>query len=130
MTALDEYQRLEAPAVWRTSPEDRLEVFVSVGNASLIIYTFKDEPLAHWSLGAMERANPGEMPAVYHPAGDPSETLEFGESETMMVAAIERLQAAIERGPSSGLGGLRWMILIALVIAVGVVGYWYLGSRY
>ena len=70
MTVLDEYQRLEAPAVWRTSPEDRLEVLVSVGNASLITYTFKDEPLAHWSLGAMERANPDQMPAVYHPAGE------------------------------------------------------------
>ena len=129
MTALDEYQRLEAPAVWRTSPEDRQEVFVSVGDTSLIIYTFKDntdEPLGHWSLGAMERANPGEMPAVYHPAGDPSETLEFGESETMMVAAIERLQAAIERGPSSGLGGLRRLMLIGLLIATGVAGYLYL----
>ena len=114
--------------MWRTSTGDRLEVFVSVGNASLIIYTFKDEALAHWSLGAMERANPGEMPAVYHPAEDPSETLEFGESETEMVVAIERLQAAIERGPSSGFGGLRWTALIALAIALGLMGYWYLGS--
>ena len=131
MTALDEYQRLEAPAVWRTSPEDRQEVFVSVGDTSLIIYTFKDntdEPLGHWSLGAMERANPGEMPAVYHPAGDPSETLEFGESETMMVAAIERLQAAIEHGPSSGLGGLRRMMLIGLLITAVALGYWYMGA--
>ena len=130
MTALDEYKRLEAPAVWCSLPDVRQEVFVSLGNASLMIYTFKDEPLGHWSLGAIERANPGEMPAVYHPLGDPNETLEFGESETMMVAAIERLQAAIERGPSSGLGGLRRVILIALVIASGAVGYWYFGETW
>ena len=127
MTALDEYQRLEAPAMWCSLPDVRLEVFVSIGNASLVIYTFKDEPLGHWSLGAIERANPGEMPAVYHPLGDPNETLEFGESETEMVAAIERLQAAIERGPSSGFGGLRRMMLVALVIAAGAAGYWYTG---
>ena len=40
-----------------------------------------------------------------------------------MVAAIERLQAVIERGPSSGLGRLWRVMLIALVVALGLVGY-------
>ena len=37
------------------------------------------------------------MPAVFHPDGDPDETLELGESETEMVEAIEKLRQVIER---------------------------------
>lgn len=98
MTALREYQRLEASGLWRATPEDqRREVIVSVGEATLTISDMNDRALTHWSLAAVERKNPGHFPAIYYPDGDPGETLELAEGETAMIEAIERLRAAITR---------------------------------
>jgi len=98
MTALREYQRLEASGLWRPGPdEQRREVIVSIGEATLTISDMNDRALTHWSLAAVERHNPGARPAIYHPDGDPGETLELGPDETAMIDAIERLRAAIAR---------------------------------
>lgn len=98
MTALREYQRLEASGLWRRSPEDqRREVIVSVGEATLTITDLNDRALTHWSLAAVMRQNPGVLPAVYHPDGDPGETLELADGEDAMIEAIERVRAAILR---------------------------------
>ena len=98
MTALKKYARLEATGLWRARPEEqRREVIVSVGNTTLIIADSKDRPLAHWSLAAIARANPGEFPALYHPDGDAQESLEFTEGEAEMVKAIEKLRRVIDR---------------------------------
>ncbi len=98
MTALEEYQRLEASGLWRASPDaQRNEVIVSIGDATLVITDLRERPLAHWSLPAVERLNPGQNPAMYHPDGDPGETLELSENEKEMVAAIEKLRTAVER---------------------------------
>ena len=98
MTALSKYQRLEASALWRDSMSgQRRNVIVSLGDASLVITDKNERPLTHWSLAAVRRANPGAMPAVFHPDGDPDETLELDESETEMIEAIEKLRQVIER---------------------------------
>lgn len=98
MTALREFQRLEAAALWRASPDaQRRDVIVSVGDATLTITDMSDRPLAHWSLAAVERANPGQFPALFHPDGDPGETLEIAQDETTMLDAIDRVRAAIDR---------------------------------
>lgn len=98
MTALREYERLEASGLWRRTPEDqRREVIVSIGEATLTIADMNDRALTHWSLAAVERKNPGAFPAIYHPDGDPGETLELAEDETAMIEAVERLRAAITR---------------------------------
>ncbi|GAA6200217.1 hypothetical protein [Aquicoccus sp. SU-CL01552] len=98
MTALREYERLEASGLWRPTPEEqRREIIVSIGEATLTITDLNDRALAHWSLAAVERKNPGDFPAIYHPDGDPGETLELAEDETAMIEAIERLRAAISR---------------------------------
>ncbi|MGD9862349.1 MAG: hypothetical protein AB7S99_03960 [Pseudodonghicola sp.] len=98
MTALREYQRLEASGLWRRSPEDqRREVIVSVGEATLTVTDLNDRALTHWSLAAVMRQNPGALPAVYHPDGDPGETLELADGEDAMIEAIERVRAAISR---------------------------------
>ncbi len=104
MTALREFQRLEAAGLWRASPDaQRRDVIVAVGDATLTITDMNDTPLAHWSLAAIERANPGQFPALFHPDGDPGETLEIAEDEVTMLDAIERVQAAIEhRRPHPG----------------------------
>ena len=102
MTALHEYQRLEARGLWRESAEaQRREVVVSLGDATLILTDASDRPLAHWSLAAVERLNPGETPALYSPDGLEDEVLELPEDETEMVSAIERVRRASP--PSAGM---------------------------
>lgn len=128
MTALREYERLEASGLWRPTPEEqRREVIVSVGEATLTISDMNDRALTHWSLAAVERKNPGTFPAIYHPDGDPGETLEMAEDETAMIEAIERLRAAITRArPRPGrlrlMGVLASVALVLLVLLVWLPG--------
>ncbi|MBD0864223.1 MAG: hypothetical protein GDA36_00745 [Rhodobacteraceae bacterium] len=98
MTALKQYQRLEATALWRPRPGEQLrEVIVSIGEATLIISDLQDRALTHWSLAAVGRQNPGQHPATYSPDGDRDEMLELDEDESEMIAAIEKLRQAVER---------------------------------
>lgn len=98
MTALKDYQRLEAAGLWRATPEaQRRDVVISIGDATLTITDMQDRPLAHWSLAAIHRHNPGQFPAIFHPDGDPGETLEVQEDETTMLDAIQQVQFAIDR---------------------------------
>ncbi|OIQ26904.1 MAG: hypothetical protein BM562_16020 [Alphaproteobacteria bacterium MedPE-SWcel] len=126
MTVLREFQRLEASGIWRPSPDDqRRDVIVSLGDATLTITDMQDRPLAHWSLAAVERANPGAFPAIYHPDGDPGETLELGEDEVTMLDAIQKVQAAILRArPHPGrlrlFGGLGVLVLAVILLGFGL----------
>ncbi|MFW8634146.1 hypothetical protein [Cribrihabitans pelagius] len=124
MTALKEFERLEAAGLWRADAEaQRRDVIISVGDATLTISDMNDRPLAHWSLAALERANPGEYPALFHPDGDPGETLEIGADETTMLEAIARVQAAIGRSrPRPGrLRALSGLGMLALFLALAVL---------
>jgi len=122
MTALTQYQRLEASGLWRPAPEaQRTEVIVSIGDATLVISDMQERALTHWSLAAVERANPGKRPAIYHPDGDPGETLELGESEKDMIAAIEKLRSGIRRRRPHP-GRLRLLILLAVLALVAMAG--------
>ncbi|SFD93438.1 hypothetical protein [Roseivivax sediminis] len=125
MTALHEYQRLEATGLWR--PErgaQRREVVVALGDATLTIKDFNDRVLAHWSLAAVTRAGPrGQDPTLYHPDGDPGETLELAAAETDMIEALERILRAVDRRrPRPGKlrvwlsGGIAAALLVAAVI--------------
>lgn len=125
MTALSKYQRLEAAGFWRPALEaQRADVVVSIGDATLTISDMQDRALAHWSLAAVERANPGQRPAIFHPDGDPGETLELGEDEAEMIRAIEKLRGAIARGRPHP-GRLRLVMLLASVaVLVGLGVFW------
>ncbi|MBF9035079.1 hypothetical protein HKCCE2091_12605 [Rhodobacterales bacterium HKCCE2091] len=127
MTALREYQRLEATALWRGRPdEQRREVMVSLGDATLVISTLSDTALSHWSLPAVERLNPGETPAVYAPSPDADETLEIAEPD--MVAAIEKLRGAIEQARPHP-GRLRHgLVALALAFLLGLGIFWLPGA--
>ncbi|MDJ0639612.1 MAG: hypothetical protein QNJ20_12300 [Paracoccaceae bacterium] len=126
MTVLKEYQRLEAEAIWRATPDaQRRDVVVSIGKATITIAAPNGTALTHWSLPAMIRLNPGETPALFGP-GDDVETLEIAEPE--MIAAIDRVLAAIQRRSTTTpwawrLG--RWGLLAAgLAAAI----YWLPGA--
>lgn len=116
MTALSEYQRLEAPGTWRPAPgAQRREVIVSVGEATLVMTDQSERALAHWSLAALERRNPGERPALYAPGPDATEDLEIADGD--MIDAIERVRRAVEKARPRP-GRLRARIALGVLVAV------------
>ncbi|WP_417249329.1 hypothetical protein [Celeribacter sp.] len=125
MTALTEYDRLEASALWRAAGESqRREVVVSIGDATLTISNLADQPLSHWSLPAIERINgTNERTAIYAPASDTDERLEV-EDETF-IAAIERIQHALERGRARP-GRLRNVIFGGIAVTCAALAIFWL----
>jgi len=129
MTALNQYDRLEASGLWRADPDDqRKEVIVSIGDATLVITDTRDRALAHWSLAAIVRTNPDGTPAIYCPDGDPGETLELGNDAQEMIAAIEKLHRAIERSRPRP-GRLRlYSVLASVLLVAALVVFWLPGA--
>jgi hypothetical protein len=95
MTALDKYQRLEGPGLWSGAVEaHRREVVVSFGEATLVILDNRSNAiLSHWSLPALTRLNPGEIPALYCPSGDTGEILEL--DDDTLIEAMEAVRNAV-----------------------------------
>lgn len=96
MTALTRYQRLECFGSWRESPAaESRDVVVSFGDASLILSDIQTSlALTHWSLPALERLNPGDLPARYSPDPSAGETLKI--DDDLMINAIEQVRRAID----------------------------------
>lgn len=96
MTALNQYERLEAPGIWRETPQSRRrDVIVSFGNATLVLTDPQSEtPLAHWSLPAVTRVNPGRHPARYSPGGANSDE-ELEVDDELMINAMEKVHRVI-----------------------------------
>ena len=123
MTALTEFSRLESGGLWRASPDNqRREVTVSLGNATLVILDSADRPLTHWSLPAVERMNAGERPALYTPAADGTETLEI--SDDLMISAMEKVRKTVNSrryrpGRLRNLG-----LLVTTAIMMGITVFW------
>ncbi|NND20155.1 MAG: hypothetical protein HKN98_16405 [Silicimonas sp.] len=116
MTVLAKYQRLEAEAIWRPDPEDqRRDVIVSIGDATLTIGAPNGTAISHWSLPAIERRNSGQRPALYTPGADTPETLEIADDE--MIDAIEAVLKAIHGKPGPT-GRLRALLIALPVLAV------------
>lgn len=124
MTALKEYEKLEAPGLWRETPEgQRREVYVGFGDTSLMIRDRNDEALAHWSLPAVRRLNPGEAPALYSPDPEGRETLEI--EDITMTDAIEKVRRAIDRRRPHP-GRLRLMIFAGITALVAALALFWL----
>ena len=123
MTAIDGLERLESPALWRPGAgQQRRDVYVAIGNAELVIQDSTGAALSHWSLPALVRRNPGETPALYGPAAADDEELEI--EETAMIAALDRVMAAVEKGRQLP-GALRRLILgLVAGFLVGVALIW------
>ena len=128
MTALRKYDRIEASALWRPAPgEQRREVIISMGDATLLISDMKDRPITHWSLAALDRVNPGKQPAIYSPDGDPGETLELAAGEDNMIEAIETLRRAVDKarphpGRVRSVGALTSAALVAALLLLWLPG--------
>jgi hypothetical protein len=116
MTALKKYQKLESSGLWRDAADaQRREVVVAFGEASLILSDPRTgNPLAHWSLPAVQRINPGALPALYAPdTGAAAETLEV--EDAIMVGAIETVRGAIDHARARP-GRLRSGVTAAAVV--------------
>ena len=116
MTVLAKYQRLETEGIWRPKPDaQRRDVIVSIGDATLTISTANGSALTHWSLPAIERLNPGEIPALYRPGEGSTEMLEL--TETEMISAVDKVLGALDRG-GSRFGGKKNLATIAVGVAI------------
>lgn len=126
MTALQKYERLEATGLWRETPDgQRREVVVSIGDATLVISDLNDTALTHWSLAAVERGPDKAQGAVFHPDGDPGETLELGAGDAEMIDAIETLRQAVAKARPRP-GRLRWLGAAVSVSAVAALAFLWL----
>ncbi len=123
MTALEQYQRLESPAIWHPSPQaQRRDVILSFGDATLVIADLRGRALAHWSLPAVERVNPGETPALFRPGPDAEEMVEI--DDEAMIDALMKVRRAIERRRPHP-GRLRHVLTAAAVAVVaGLMVFW------
>lgn len=119
MTALKQYQRLESLGVWRERPDaQRRDVIVKFGDASLVMSDRNERALAHWSLAAVTRTNPGQMPAIFTPDAEATETLEI--DDTTMIEAIEKVRQLINRRRPQP-GRLRSGLLATALAAVAAI---------
>lgn len=127
MTALDKYVRLESGALWRPNPEaQRRDVAISFGDATLVITDSAGRPLAHWSLPALERQNPGEMPAIYAPDTGADEIVEI--ADETMVEAIEEICAAMAKARPKP-GKLRhWVTSSLIAVTLALAIFWLPGA--
>lgn len=124
-TALNKYARLESTGLWRDRPEaQRREVIVAFREASLVLVDPRSETaLSHWSLPAVTRLNPGEMPAIYGPDETGSETLEVSDGD--MIRALETVQSVLESHRPKP-GRLRGVLLGAGTVLVAAAAVFWL----
>lgn len=127
MTALKEYARLESTGLWRPGPEDqRREVALSFGEATLVISDMAGRPITHWSLPAIRRLNGVNLPALYSPDPDGEETIEL--SDDLMIEAIDTIRQAVEQSKPRP-GRLRQITLWAgFAACIGLGIFWLPGA--
>lgn len=124
MTALQQYDRLEASGLWRPArDEQRRDVIVALGDATLTLTSPSGDVLTHWSIPAIMRSRAEGGGALYHPDGDPGETLELPPDEATMIDALDRVLRAVQRQRAQP-GKLRFVLLGgagALLLGLGLL---------
>lgn len=127
MTAVQEYQRLEAEGLYSSGPgAQRRDVVIALGDATLTIIDHRGSALAHWSLAAVERVNAGEEPALYAPGPGSPERLETENRE--MISAIQKVLTAVDRDRPHP-GRLRGrLLLLTLLVAIAFATLWLPGA--
>lgn len=127
MTAVKDFQRLEAAGLYMSDAgAQRRDVVAALGSATLTIIDHRNQVLAHWSLAAVERLNPGHRPALYAPGEDTPERLET--SDDTLIRAIEKVRSAVERDRPHP-GRLRGRLVLGLsALAVCLMVFWLPGA--
>lgn len=127
MTVLSKYERLECAGIWHPAPDaQRQDVFVSLGKATLVIKSANDTALAHWSLPAVNRINPGERPALYSPGADADELLELDDES--MIEAVRIVGRALSKARANPGRLRRGVFLVSAIALVGLSVWWLPGA--
>tara|TARA_R110002096_G_scaffold22170_6_gene71541 strand:+ start:12852 stop:13853 length:1002 start_codon:yes stop_codon:yes gene_type:complete len=123
MTAIKEFERLEALGLWReTSDAQRREVVISFGDTTLVLSDINNRPLTHWSLAAIENIGTADSGTIFTVDELGAETLEI--EDPTMIMAIGKIRAAIDASRPHP-GRLRWYIsAITLLLFVGFSLFW------
>ena len=78
MTALKKYTRLESTGLWFESPtSEPMEVLVSLGKSTVVLYDYEDTPLTHWSLATIKLISKTDLITVFSTTQDGLEKLEI-----------------------------------------------------
>lgn len=127
MTALTRYARLETTGLWRPDATgEAVEVAVSLGDATLVMTDFAGNPVAHWSLPAITRLNPGGQPARFAPDETGSESIEI--EDDLMVSAIETVRRHVARRHPGSRRLRRGVLAGMLLLAAGLALFWAPGA--
>ena len=129
MTALDDFDRLEAVGrLQRTPKESPKEVLVTFGEATLTMHELKssgDIPLAHWSLGAIEKLQNRDNLTIYRLSGNHGETLTI--DDATLRDALDKVLAE-RRPPKEEKRAHRSLWRPAVIIAGALAAYFILPS--
>lgn len=117
MTALHQYQRLEAAGLWRDGKDaQRREVIIGLRDATIVLSDPKtDMPLTQWSLPAIVRISEMAGFVTFASAEDGLETLEI--DDPAMIAAFDKLRRVIDRRKRKP-GRLRNVLMAASAVFV------------
>ena len=127
-TALSRYALLESTGVYRDGVSQHpQEVVVRFGEASLILMSFDDMPVAHWALASLRRVRaPGGDRAALSLTPEPDDAWGDAEGDESllvtdpeMIRAIEEVCADLDRRPSRLPQILRLLAWFAVAAAVG-----------
>ena len=123
MTAFQRYIRLEAPGVWRETPEAQpREVVVSFGHTTLVLADFDDRLLGHWALAGVVTLGREAGATVYSMTADGTETLAIRDRE--MIAAIAAVSRSLDPPappPARRRMPLALLLVLAVLAAAGLV---------
>lgn len=122
MTALEQYERLEAIGIWRDRDGNPgREVVVKFGKSTLVLEAQADEPLTHWSLPALRIRGRSGSDVVYAPDGESRETLTISDGEmhaalARVIAPAAKAQPAQRRPRSVLKAGLFLVAVLCLLV--------------
>ena len=122
MTNSADFVRLESLGLWRESPNrPKREIVVQLGDHSVTIIGKDNTILAHWSLLAVERVNPGRVPGIFTPDPQGEEFVEIAD-EVMLEALQDWLDDFPRSVPKPKRNYFRIFAAILLLAAVsGIV---------
>ncbi|MCY3879778.1 MAG: hypothetical protein OXF74_11450 [Rhodobacteraceae bacterium] len=134
MSVLAEFDKLETIGIWHSTDEDPGQrVVVKLNERYLTLFSFNGRPLAHWAMSAVQRGNPGSMPANYSPDDQYCESLEI--SDSYVVSLLDRqLQHPVEetdteiatwswRAGTTALISVLVLALAAYIVASNLAGW-------
>ena len=117
MTLLPEFEVLESAGLLTLAGMyGEKPVVAKLGKTSLIILERDGSPVAHWTLTAIRRTNPGKRPAIFAPFGEGTEFIAI-EDETM-VQALGKVQSTLSTGPPNP---MRFRLPAVLLVVAGLL---------